>query len=143
MSGLRVWGKQGWAKDAAPGALPPLCCGDWPQGRWLTQQQGQEAGLSTGATYIGEACNEQDGMSKSGNDEGTALSPPALHSPRPAAGGRETRRPGLEHSQPGSTLLLVHVVLQAAEPTVLLVDLPHGQDAVQHALQHAPVHGDD
>lgn len=29
--------------------------------------------LSTGTTYVGEACNEQDGMSKSGNDEGTAL----------------------------------------------------------------------
>lgn len=58
-------------------------------------------------------------------------------------GGRETRRPGLERSQPRSTSLLVHVILQATEPTVLLVDLPHGQDAVQHALQHAPVHGDD
>lgn len=56
--------------------------------------------------------------------------------------GGKTRCPGLECSQSGSTLLLVYVVLQAAEPTVLLVDLPHGQDAVQHALQHAPVHGD-
>lgn len=53
------------------------------------------------------------------------------------------RHPGLGHSQPGSTSLLVHVILQTAETTVLLIDLPHNQDAVQHALQHAPVHGDD
>lgn len=53
------------------------------------------------------------------------------------------RCPGLEHSHPGSTSLLVRVVFQAAETTVLLVDLSHSQDAVQHALQHAAVHGDD
>lgn len=71
--GWGAWGGQGWAREAALGAPPPMCCGDWPRGRRLTQQLGQEAGLSAGATYIGEACDEQDGMSKSSNDEGTAL----------------------------------------------------------------------
>lgn len=38
----------------------------------------------------------------------------------------------------------VHIVVQTAAPAaVLLVDLAHGQDTVQHALKHAFVHGDD
>lgn len=64
-----------------------------------------------------------------------------LRGPCPAMGSSKTRCPGLERSQSSSTLPLVHIILQAAEPTVLLVDLPDGQDAVQHALQHAAVHG--
>lgn len=57
-------------------------------------------------------------------------------------GSSKTRYPGLECSQSSSPSPLVHVLLQAADPTVLLVDLPDGQDAVEHALQHAAVHGD-
>lgn len=73
MSGLGVGGGQGWAREVAlRGSATPALWG-LPQERWLTQQLGQEAGLSAGATYIEEACKKQDGMFKSGNDEGTEL----------------------------------------------------------------------
>lgn len=57
----------------------------------------------------------------------------------------EAGRPGVQGWSAASPAApcLVHVILQAAEPAVLLIDLPDSQDAVQHALQHAPVHGDD
>jgi len=68
---------------------------------------------------------------------------PTLCCTAPKTGVMEMRCPRLEQNEPSSTLCLVHIILQAAEPAVLLVDLPHHQDTVQHAFQHAPVHGDD
>lgn len=73
MAGLGVGEGQCWVRGAAPGTLPLLCHGNWPWGRWLTQQPKLETELSAEAMYVGDACNEQDGRSKSGNDAGTSL----------------------------------------------------------------------
>lgn len=103
-AGVGVGEGQGWVRGAAPGTLPLLCHGTRPWGRWLTQQPKLETELSEGGTYVGDACNEQDGRSKSGNDAGTAVlqhHPLYAAWPRPCNGKQqdEVSRAGVQPVQ--------------------------------------------
>lgn len=82
-------------------------------------------------------------MAKSGKDEGMAAPqqrplPCRMALTLQQAQGTEECRAGV---QPACcSLPSVHVVLKAAWPAVLLVDVSDSQDAVQHALQRASLH---
>lgn len=72
MSGLWVGEDRAW-QGKLPQRLCPTVLWGLALGKTLTQQPGEGARLSVGATYREEACDEQDGVSKSSNDKGTAL----------------------------------------------------------------------